>query len=72
MVTDWKQTVAVIATMIGAMIALATFMGGIEKRLEERIDRLDTRADTRLARVEARLDEVSDRLARLEGAVLPL
>ena len=79
MATDWKQTLAVIAAVIGAVIALATFIGGMEKRLGERIDRLDTRidrldtrVDTRLARVEARLDEVSDRLARLEGAVLPV
>ena len=79
MAADWKQTLAAIATVIGATMALATFIAGTEKRLgeridrvETRIDRVDTRMDARLARVEARLDEVSDRLARLEGAVLPV
>ena len=86
MATSWKQTLAAISAVVGATIALATYMGGVEKRLGERIDRVgmrigrmdteiggvDTRMDARLARVEARLDEVSDRLARLEGAVLPV
>lgn len=72
MAASWKQTLAAISAVTGATTALATFMGGVEKRLGERIDRVDTGIGRVKTRIDARLDEVSDRLIRLEGAVLPV
>ena len=64
-----SATVALLATVGGFAVALATFMWALFSRLESRIDALDGKLTGRIDRVESQMGDVRTAVARLEGRV---
>ena len=63
------QLIALVISLIVAVVLLSGQIGRLEERLTDRIDGVEQRLTDRIDRVEARIDRVEARIGRVDARI---